>query len=69
MKLEDVTIDDVQQAGSILLGLATAGYEIYKQLKQKNPEMTLDQFIAGIKEGQGIPGEWNKVYPEDETGA
>ena len=67
MKLEDIKLDDVQQAGSILIALATAGYQIYNQIKQSNPEMTLDQFIAGIREGQGIPTEWNTVYPEDET--
>lgn len=67
MKLEDVSMSDVQQAGSILLGLATAGYQIYQQMKQKNPEITLDEFIAGVKNAQGIPTDWNKVYPEDDT--
>jgi hypothetical protein len=64
MKLEDIQIEDVQKAGTMLIALATAGYQIYNKIKESNPEMTLEDFVAGIKEAQGIPTDWNTVYEE-----
>jgi hypothetical protein len=68
MILKDITIADVEKASSILIGLATAGFQIYSQIKQNNPNMTLDQFVEGIKQAQGIPTDWNDIYPEDTSG-
>ena len=64
MELKDIKIEDIKTAGSILIGLATAGYQIYQQMKQKNPDMTLEGFVAGIKQAQGIPTDWTTVYEE-----